>query len=84
MTTTTLAASDQAIDRELARVSDSYRFLLDLTPVDVEANRDTFLHGVHTEPSFTYRDKLMEVNVFSVELHRHYGLAMDNRRLATL
>ncbi len=56
MTTTTLAASDLAIDRELARVSDSYRFLLDLTPVDVEANRDAFLRGVHTEPSFSYRE----------------------------
>lgn len=55
MSTTTLSAEDLAIDRELARVSDTFRFLLDLTPVDVEANREAFLHDGATEPSFTYR-----------------------------
>lgn len=53
---TSLSAADLAVDRELARVSDSFRFLLDLTPVDVEANRHAFLHGSASEPSFTYRE----------------------------
>ncbi len=52
----TLASSDLAVDRELARVADSFRFLLDLTPVDVEANRVSFLRGAQKEPSFTYRE----------------------------
>jgi uncharacterized protein (TIGR02421 family) len=63
MSTTTLSAEDLAIDRELTRVSDSFRFLLDLTPVDVEANRDAFLHGGATEPSFTYRELEDELEV---------------------
>ena len=48
VTTTSVSAADLAVDRELARVSDSFRFLLDLTPVDVESNRHAFLHGTAT------------------------------------
>jgi uncharacterized protein (TIGR02421 family) len=66
--TTTLSADDLAIDRELARVSDSYRFLLDLTPVDVEANRDAFLYGGATKPSFTYRELEDELAVMRTVL----------------
>ncbi|HET6774498.1 MAG TPA: tyrosine/phenylalanine carboxypeptidase domain-containing protein [Acidimicrobiales bacterium] len=55
MTITALAPGDLAIDRALAQVSESYRFLLDLTPVDVEAHRDAFLDGRAGEPAFTYR-----------------------------
>ena len=54
-TSTLLSETDLAIDRELARVSDSFRFLLDVTPVDVEDHRRAFLQGTVTEPSFTYR-----------------------------
>ena len=46
---------DLAIDRELARVSDAFRFLLDVTPVDVEAQRRAFLEGTVAKPTFTYR-----------------------------
>jgi uncharacterized protein (TIGR02421 family) len=68
MSTTTLSAEDLAIDRELANVSDSFRFLLDLTPVDVESNRDAFLHGGATEPSFTYRELEDELEVIRTRL----------------
>jgi uncharacterized protein (TIGR02421 family) len=54
-TSTMLSDADLAIDRELARVSDSFRFLLDVTPVDMEEQRRAYLHGTATEPSFTYR-----------------------------
>ncbi len=54
-TATSLTENDLAIDRELARVSDSFRFLLDVTPIDVDTNRDSFLRGAQKEPSFTYR-----------------------------
>jgi uncharacterized protein (TIGR02421 family) len=55
MTTTTLSPRDLAIDHELAQVSQSYRFLLDITPVDVEDQRVEFLRGAITEPAFSYR-----------------------------
>ena len=67
-TATTLAAGDLAIDRELARVSDSFRFLLDLTPVDVEPNRDAFLRGEQKAPSFTYRQLEDEPDVLRTVL----------------
>ena len=54
-TSAILSDADLAIDRELARVSESFRFLLDVTPVDVEEHRRAFLQGTVTEPSFTYR-----------------------------
>lgn len=56
MIATAFAPGDMAIDRELARVSESYRFLLDVTPVDGESNRDAYLHGGVSQPSFTYRE----------------------------
>ena len=70
MTTSTpsLAAHDLAIDRELAQLSDSFRFLLDLTPVDVESHRRAFLHGSPGEPSFTYRPLEDRTEVLRAEL----------------
>src|SRR5215203_632792 len=55
MTTTTLSPRDLAIDHELAQVSERYRFLLDITPLDVEVQRFEFLRGAITEPAFSYR-----------------------------
>ena len=55
MTITALSPSDLAIDRAVAQVSESYRFLLDLTPVDVDVHRDAFLRGRVSQPEFTYR-----------------------------
>jgi uncharacterized protein (TIGR02421 family) len=55
MATSALAPGDVAIDHELAQVSDRFRFLLDVTPVDVGPERRRFLAGETTEPTFTYR-----------------------------
>jgi uncharacterized protein (TIGR02421 family) len=55
MTATALTAHDLAIDHELAQVSESFRFLLDVTPVDVEDQRCAFLDGEVAEPRFRYR-----------------------------
>jgi uncharacterized protein (TIGR02421 family) len=55
MTTTTLSPRDLAIDHELAQVSERYRFLLDVTPVDAEDRRVEFLRGATDEPAFSYR-----------------------------
>lgn len=67
MTADTLSADDLAIDRELARLAESFRFLLDLTPVDVQANRYAFLHdGI--DPTFTYRPLEDRTEVLRAEL----------------
>jgi uncharacterized protein (TIGR02421 family) len=56
MSTETVSPGDLAIDHELAQLGESFRFLLDLTPIDVERARHEFLVGDVTEPRFTYRD----------------------------
>src|SRR6185503_9572979 len=53
--TTTLAASDLAIDRELADLAGGFRFLLDLTPVDLPGVRHRF-EDEGAPPRFRYRD----------------------------
>ncbi|MEX0667642.1 MAG: tyrosine/phenylalanine carboxypeptidase domain-containing protein [Acidimicrobiia bacterium] len=53
---TSPVASDLAVDRELASISESFRFLVDLTPVNVEEARKQFLASPDVEPHFTYRD----------------------------
>jgi uncharacterized protein (TIGR02421 family) len=53
---TALIATDLAIDRELSSISESFRFLVDLTPVNVEDARKVFLASPDDEPHFMYRD----------------------------
>jgi len=71
------SAADRAIDHALAQLSQSFRFLLDITPVDAEDVKDEFLEGDLEEPTFTYRDldvdpavareQLVAIDVASVE-----------------
>jgi uncharacterized protein (TIGR02421 family) len=68
VTITAVSPSDLAIDHEVARVAESFRFLLDLTPVDVEPNRAAFLAGTAREPDFTYRELEDEPEVLRTEL----------------
>lgn len=49
-------ATDLAVDRELASISESFRFLVDLTPINVEEARKDFLASPEVEPAFIYRD----------------------------
>lgn len=51
-----ILASDQAIDHSLAQVAQSFRFLLDITPVDADDVKGAFLEGDLSEPQFTYRE----------------------------
>lgn len=81
---TSLSAADLAVDRELARVSESFRFLLDLTPVDVEANRHAFLHGSASEPSFTYRELEDDPDVMRTVLDAVDVADVDDRTLGHL
>jgi uncharacterized protein (TIGR02421 family) len=49
-------ATDLAVDRELASISESFRFLVDVTPTNVEESRNEFLSSTGGEPTFLYRD----------------------------
>ena len=52
--TTALSATDLAVDRDLSDLGESFRFLLDVTPVNVAEAKVGFLSD-HREPSFEYR-----------------------------
>jgi uncharacterized protein (TIGR02421 family) len=58
----TLHDDDLAIDHELADVAQSFRFLLDVTPLDVHDARADFERD-GTEPAFEYRDLEDDLNV---------------------
>jgi len=59
---------DLAVERAIARVAESFRFVLDVTPVNVEEQRRAFLsNGVH-EPRFLYRDLEADPAVLAAEL----------------
>ena len=49
-------ATDLAVDRELASISESFRFLVDVTPTNVVEARSEFLSKTGGEPTFFYRD----------------------------
>ena len=59
-----------AVDEELARVSESFRFLLDLTPVDAADWRQRWLDGEHEEPRFSYRPLSTDPDVTLASLER--------------
>ena len=50
-----LSATDLAVDRELASISESFSFLVDLTPTNVDEAREAFLTDLTSTPSFDYR-----------------------------
>ena len=50
-----LTFQDQAIDAELTAISDSFRFLLDVTPTNIAEARYLYLADPGTRPSFEYR-----------------------------
>ncbi|HQV91752.1 MAG TPA: DUF1704 domain-containing protein, partial [Phycicoccus sp.] len=64
----TFSTHDLAIDRALAQLSSSVRFILDITPVDADEIRAVFLGGDLTEPEFTYRDLETSPDVFEAML----------------
>lgn len=52
---TGLTQRDRTIDEELTAISDSFRFLLDVTPTNIAEARYLFLADPSTRPSFEYR-----------------------------
>jgi uncharacterized protein (TIGR02421 family) len=54
--TSLVTTSDLAVDRELSSISESFRFLVDVTPVNVDQARKLFLASSDSDPVFEYRD----------------------------
>lgn len=63
-----LGAADLAVDHRLSLLAQSYRFLLDITPVDADDLRDDFLEGREPDPAFTYRELEIDPAVVRAEL----------------
>lgn len=63
-----LSAADLAIDHALANLSESLRFLLEITPVDDEDARADFLAGRRSDPGFGYRDLQIDPDVAQAQL----------------
>lgn len=84
------APEDLAVDRQLAEISGSFRFLLDLTPVNAESARVSFLADGGDEPLLEYRPleddpavlhaELANVDVGSLTDHTVAHLAQAKRR----
>jgi uncharacterized protein (TIGR02421 family) len=64
-----LSAEDLAVDHHLSLLAQSFRFLLDITPVDADDLRDDFLSGRDPDPDFTYRELEADPDVVRTELH---------------
>lgn len=64
-----LAIQDQAVDLQLSQLSTSFRFILDITPIDADDVKDAFLAGDVDEPKFTYRDYVIDPEVLHTVLH---------------
>jgi uncharacterized protein (TIGR02421 family) len=54
--TEALTVEDLAIEHKVAQAAESFRFVLDVTPVNVEEQRREFLQGRPSEPVFVYRE----------------------------
>jgi uncharacterized protein (TIGR02421 family) len=63
-----IAAADLAVDHRLSLLAQSFRFLLDVTPVDADDLRDEFLEGDADAPAFTYRELEADPAVIRAEL----------------
>ena len=63
-----LAKIDQAVDLQLSQLSTSFRFILDITPIDAEDVKEAFLAGDVVQPQFTYRDFVIDPEVLQTVL----------------
>lgn len=59
---------DLAMDRELSDISDSFRFLLDVTPINVGEMRREFSASLHAAPAFRYRELEEDPDIAGVRL----------------
>ena len=64
-----LSAEDLAVDQQLAQMSGSIRFLLEITPIDADDVREKFLAGQTRDPVFTYRELSIDPDVEEAALN---------------
>lgn len=76
--------ADLAVDRQLAQVSESFSFLLHITPVDGEEVKQEFLAGRVTDPVFTYRELADAPEVLEQQLAAIDVTTVEDRTLAHL
>ncbi|HWM15463.1 MAG TPA: tyrosine/phenylalanine carboxypeptidase domain-containing protein [Microbacterium sp.] len=79
-----LVTVDQAVDHELSQLGLSFRFILDLTPVDADAARSAFLDGNVHEPVFTYRELGIDPEVAQTMLEDIDVTAVEDPTVAAL
>jgi uncharacterized protein (TIGR02421 family) len=79
----TLTPGDLAIDRELADIALGYRFLLDVTPVDLVDARDRFLDDGQS-PEFSYRPLEDDVAVIANRLAKVAAETVEDATLSHL
>jgi len=56
MAAVTPTIEDLAVEHAIAKVAESFRFVLDVTPVNVQEEREAFLSGKTRAPAFEYRE----------------------------
>ncbi|WP_425309922.1 tyrosine/phenylalanine carboxypeptidase domain-containing protein [Ammonicoccus fulvus] len=64
----TLSASDLAADHLMASLAAQVRFLLEVTPVDADSVRQSFLDHPESDPVFTYRELDVHPDVLEAQL----------------
>ena len=79
-----LAVIDRAIDHQLSQLGQSFRFILDVTPVDADDVKAAFLAGDVDAPSFTYRDLETDPEVLQTVLERIDVGAVQDGSVAAL
>jgi uncharacterized protein (TIGR02421 family) len=83
-TTTAVSPRDLAVDRELAALGASFRFLLDVTPTNLEEARTGFLAGTDEAPRFAYRPLEVDLDVLRTRLAGIDAEAVDDSALSHL
>lgn len=89
----TLAPADLAVDHTLSLLSGTLRFLLGITPVNADEERERFLAGDTDEPAFVYRDLETDPAVLAAQIDQipvddlqdetlHHLLGAKHRELA--
>lgn len=78
------ATTDLAIDHTLANLSTSFRFILDVTPMNANDVREDFLAGRTTDPQFVYRELSSEPEVLEELLAGVDLMAVSDASVAAL
>lgn len=78
------ATTDQAVDRTLAQLSTSLRFILDVTPMNAVDLRADFIAGRIDNPEFIYRELSTEPEVIEQMLAGVNLLGVEDPAVATL